>query len=71
MADFAKPRVAALSAQDLAKVQAAENQLGGVYLIAYEQPVSPAPLTPEQLDELQELETQLGVCLVAYRKNGG
>ncbi len=69
MAEPSQLRPAKLSKDALVKVQAAEKKLGSkVILVAYEQPVVPASLDPKQLDTLQDLESQLGLCLVAYRK---
>ncbi len=68
MTEAKLPPVAALSAEALTKVKALEETLGGVYVIAYEKPLAPAHLTQEQLDALQALESELGVCLIAYRK---
>lgn len=68
MADPTQLRVAALSPQALAKVREVEKQLGGAIVIAYEQPVVPAALTPEQVKVVEAAEQQLGVCLVAYEK---
>ena len=68
MSEFSKPKVASLPATAVAKVQEVEKKLGGVYVIAYEHPVEPATLTPQQLAQLTKVETELGVCLVAYRK---
>ena len=68
MSEFSKPKVAALPPQAVAKVQDIEKKLGAVYVIAYEHPVQPATLTPQQLAELSKVEDELGVCLVAYRK---
>jgi len=59
--------VAALPADAVARVQAMEKKLG-TYVIAYEHPVIPASLSPQQLFELNKLEEELGVCLVAFRK---
>ena len=67
MAEFNQPKVATLAGDAVAKVQAVEKKLGA-YVIAYEHPVQPASLTPEQLAELTRLEDELGVCLVAFRK---
>lgn len=66
--EFAQTRIAQLSPEALAKIQAVERQLGGRYVIAYEQPVVPAKLTPEQLNALQAVEREIGACLVAYEK---
>ena len=68
MSELSKPRVATLASQAVAKVQEVEKKLGGVYVIAYEHPVVPATLTQGQLAELSKVEDELGVCLVAYRK---
>jgi hypothetical protein len=68
MADFAKPQVANLKLEKLARVQEIEKKLGA-YVIAYEQPVEPATLSADQLKDLERLEGELGVCLVAYRKS--
>ena len=67
MLEFNKPKVAALQPEAVAKVKEVEKKLGA-YVIAYEHPVEPASLTAEQLKELEKLESDLGVCLVAYRK---
>ena len=68
MPQFTEPHIAQLSQQQLARVQDLEKKLGGVYVVAYQQPVAPAPLTPEQLQALQAAEREVGACLVAYRK---
>lgn len=68
MTEAKLPPVASLSSEAVAKVQALEEKLGSVVVVAYEQPFVPAQLTQEQLDALWELEKELGVCLIAYRK---
>ena len=68
MSELTKPKVATLPHQAVAKVQAVEKKLGNVYVIAYEHPVQPATLTQAQLAQLAKVEDELGVCLVAYRK---
>ncbi len=67
---FTTPQIAHLDRDKLQKVEDLERQLGGAIVIAYDQPVVPAELTPEQVAILQRLERELGVCLVAYRKPG-
>jgi hypothetical protein len=39
-----------------------------VYVVAYDQPVVPARLNPEQIKALQDTEREVGACLVAYEK---
>ncbi len=67
MPELPKPNVASLNSQALQKVEAVEKKLGHVYVVAYEKPVEPAKLTPEQVNVLQQAERELGVCLVAYK----
>lgn len=69
MVEAKLPPVASLSSEAVAKVQALEEKLGHVVIVAYEQPFVPAQMTQEQLDALWTLEKELGVCLIAYRKN--
>ena len=68
MTELSKAKVASLRPEAVSKVQEVEKKLGGVYVIAYEHPVQPATLSPAQLAELAKVEEELGVCLVAYRK---
>jgi uncharacterized protein YbaP (TraB family) len=63
-----EPQVASLSSDQLKRLQTLEQEIGQVYLIAYEAPVVPATLSPEQLRRLEAAEQELGVCLVAYQK---
>ncbi len=65
---FTTPKIAYLNKEALQKVNVLEEKLGGVYVIAYDQPLTPAQLTPEQLAEVQKMEAELGLCLVAYHK---
>lgn len=60
-------KAAELDAQNLAQIQALEDELGA-YVVALK-PESPyAPLSAEQVQRLQRLEQQLGVVLLAYRR---
>jgi len=61
---------AALSEEQLAKLRAVEAALGdNVVLLAYDRPLEPAHLTPEQMDLLCDLEAELGCAyVVAYRR---
>lgn len=68
MPDFTHPQMAQLTPQQLARVQQLEQQLGEVYVVAYQAPLLPAELTAQQLQALQSAERELGACLVAYRK---
>ena len=54
----------------MAKLESLEKALGDVYVVAYEKPVVPAQLKPEQVKLLQQAERELGVCLVAYEAEG-
>jgi hypothetical protein len=55
----------------LAKVKRLESELGGDSLVvAYTKTLEPAELTAEQLARLREIEEELGVLLVAWRKPG-
>jgi hypothetical protein len=67
MTELSKPHVAHLAPAAVAKVEAVERTLGDVYVVAYEKPVIPAALSPEQLKMVQQAERDLGVCLVAYQ----
>jgi len=67
MLEMSAPQVAHLGPAEVAKVEAVERTLGDVYVVAYEKPVAPARLTPEQVSALQKAERELGVCLVAYQ----
>ena len=67
MSETPMPQVAHLDPPAIAKVEAMERTLGDVYVVAYEKPMTPAQLTPEQVNILQKAERDLGVCLVAYR----
>lgn len=69
MAEASKPPIAHLNASAVAKVESVERKLGDVYVLAYEKPLIPAELTPEQVKILQQAEHDLGVCLVAYQAN--
>lgn len=62
-------RFAELTSEQQQTVRAVEQELGEVYVIAYEQEPVPAPLAEEELEKLQEAEQKMpGVVLVAYRK---
>ncbi|MBI3947129.1 MAG: hypothetical protein HY321_14485 [Armatimonadetes bacterium] len=66
------PDYADLTPEQLHKIEELERDLGGVYVIAYEQPPVPAHLSDEQMERLQSAERELpGVVLVAYRKPKG
>lgn len=60
-----------LSAEAEQKVRELERTLGNVYVIAYDQPVIPAALNRDQVSELERVERELGVFLVAYEKPSG
>lgn len=66
--DFTKPRIATLSSETLSRVKALEQELGGACVVAYTRPLSPARLSSKQLQSLQNLEGELGLCMVAYEK---
>ena len=67
MTELPMPHVASLDPRAIAKLEAMEKSLGDVYVVAYEKPVAPAHLTPQQVNALQQAEHELGVCLVAYQ----
>ena len=67
MPDTSKPQVASLNPAAVTRVEALERSLGDVYVVAYEKPVEPAKLTPQQISLLQQAEKDLGVCLIAYK----
>jgi len=63
-------KLAQLSDEQLERVQALEDKLGdNVVLLAYDRPLQPATLSPEQVDEVMQLELEMpNAYLVAYRK---
>ncbi len=63
-------RIAILSAEEVARVEALERELGEDYVvIAYDKPLQPAELDDEQLRELRRAEAEIGKAyLVAYKK---
>jgi hypothetical protein len=60
--------VADLDEEKLAKLRAAERALG-VTLVALEPEYSLARLSDEQLKHVQELEKELGVIALAYKRS--
>ncbi len=69
MMDGKGTAIASLTPEQEQRLKSLEQELGNVYLIAYEQPLTPAHLSDDQLDKVQDLERQIpGVVLVAYRK---
>ena len=57
---------AALTPAQVKQVAKLEKKLG-VLILGYQTPLRPAPLTDEQVAELQKAEAAMpGVCLVAY-----
>ncbi|HPD17911.1 MAG TPA: hypothetical protein PLE19_23480 [Planctomycetota bacterium] len=61
---------AALTAAQVKQVAKLEKKLG-VVILAYRTPLRPAPLTDQQVAELQKAEAAMpGVCLVAYKAPG-
>jgi hypothetical protein len=63
-----KPAV--LDDEELTKLRALESKLGdSVVLVAYDKPLQPADLSPQQLDQLKKIEQEMGrVFLVAWKK---
>ena len=58
--------IAKLDGAKLAKLQAAERELG-VVLVALQPQFKYAELTEDQVDRLEALEKELGVVLLAYQ----
>ena len=63
-------KLAMLDDEALAKVRALEQDLGdNVLVVAYDRPLEPANLTPEQLEKVNDVEYGLSnTYLVVYRK---
>jgi hypothetical protein len=61
-------KIADLPPGSLEKLKSLERELGDVYVIAYDEPLMPARLNEQQMAALQRAESEIGVCLVAYRK---
>jgi hypothetical protein len=59
------PDFAALSKDDLAKVQKLEKELN-IVLLGF-RPMQYARLPPDKLKKLQATEKELGVTIIAYR----
>ncbi len=59
------PDIAELTDEEIARVNAAEDELG-VLLVAYKAMPAYSSLSADELEELQSLESRLGVRLVAY-----
>ena len=63
-----EPRIASLSPTEVAKLETVERKIGNVYVIAYDEPLTPAQLSADQVKLLQQAEQELGKCLVAYQQ---
>lgn len=65
-----QPKLAVLDEEALAKVRALEEALGpNVVVLAYDRPLEVARLTPEQVDQVMEVERQIpNAYLVVYVK---
>jgi len=65
-----EPKLAALDDAAVAKVRALEQALGpNVVVLAYDRPLEVARLTPEQIDQVMEVERQIpNAYLVVYLK---
>jgi hypothetical protein len=62
-------KLATLTPEEEQKLRQVEDDLGDVYVIAYEKPLEPAPLDDGKLRKLQQAEAEMpGLILVAYRK---
>ena len=59
--------IAKLNENQLAKLHAAEKEMG-VVLVALQPQYSFAPLSKQQLELVQKLEQELGVVLLAYQQ---
>jgi hypothetical protein len=69
MSELSQPKIAMLGKEQVEKVRKLEEELGDVYVVAYEKPLRPAKLTDEQLAKLQAAEKEMeGVYLVVYEK---
>ncbi len=64
-----QPKPAVLDENQVHRVQQFEHELGDdAVVIAYAKALEPAELTPKQLDRLREVEKELGVYLVAWKR---
>jgi hypothetical protein len=62
-------KLAKLTQDQLEEIKKLEERWKGVILLAYEKSAEPAQLSPEQLAKIQNMERELGVILVAFRKD--
>lgn len=68
-ANLESAKYASLSPDEEQVLHEIEDDLGNVYVIAYDQPLMPARLSDEQLQQLREAENKMhDKVLVAYRK---
>lgn len=58
---------ARLSREDLDRVQAAEQELGVRLLALTDVTLEPAPVDAAQVTAIQDIEEELGICLLAVR----
>ena len=69
MADQPAPKIAMLGKDEVEKVRHLEEDLGDIFVVAYEKPLRPAQLADDQIAKLQAAEKEMeGVYLVAYEK---
>jgi len=59
---------AKLTQKQLEEVKKLEDQWKDIILLAYQKPVKLAKLSPSQLERMQNLEKELAVILMAYRR---
>ncbi|HHX39910.1 MAG TPA: hypothetical protein GX715_08095 [Armatimonadetes bacterium] len=69
MTDEQMAQLATLTPEEELRLREVEEEMGDVYLIAYEQPLVPALLDEERVRRLQEVEKEMpGRIVVAYKK---
>ena len=69
MTDEQLAQLATLTPEEERRLREVEDEMGDVYLIAYEKPLVPAPLDEEKLRRLQDGEREMpGRIVVAYKR---
>ncbi|HOM81896.1 MAG TPA: hypothetical protein PLU39_13545 [Armatimonadota bacterium] len=69
MTDEQLAQLATLTPEEERRLREVEDEMGDVYLIAYEKPLVPAPLDEEKLRRLQDVEREMpGRIVVAYKR---
>lgn len=60
-------KFAKLTESQIEEIRKFEARWKNLVLLAYEKPIEPANLSSEQVKQIQRLEKELNVTLVAYR----